>query len=209
LKDDKIVIVDYGMGNLASIQNMLKHIGVRAAISGDAAAVESAGKLILPGVGAFDSGMKKLHELGLVPVLDRRVREDAVPVLGVCLGMQLFTRCSEEGTASGLGWIAAGTRRFAFRGEPARLKVPHMGWNAVAVNKPSVLFHEMHEEPRFYFVHSYHLVCDDEEDVLCRTHHGYDFASAVERGNVYGVQFHPEKSHKFGMKLLENFARRA
>ena len=197
------------MGNLASIQNMLKHIGVRATISGDAVDLESADKLILPGVGSFDNGTKNLNELGLVPVLNRRVREDLVPVLGICLGMQLFTRRSEEGTSAGLGWIAADTRRFALGGESARLKVPHMGWNAVAVNKESVLFREIHEEPRFYFVHSYHLVCDDEEDVLCRTHHGYDFASAVERGNVYGVQFHPEKSHKFGMKLLENFARRA
>lgn len=204
--NDRIAIIDYGMGNLASIQNMLKHIGVGAAITNDPEEIRSAGKLILPGVGAFDSGMRNIAELGLREVLDERVVGDRVPVLGICLGMQLLSRRSEEGSAQGLGWIDADTAKFKFDGQSNNLKVPHMGWNLVDVRKQSRLFADMHEEPRFYFVHSYHLVCDDDRDVLGTTHHGYDFASAVEKDNICGVQFHPEKSHKFGMKLLANFA---
>jgi glutamine amidotransferase len=205
---DQIVIVDYGMGNLASIQNMLKYLGVKAAITNDAEQVRAAAKLILPGVGAFDSGMKNIEVLGLRAVLDDRVVGDGVPILGICLGMQLLGRKSEEGKSAGLGWIDADTARFRLDGELSKLKIPHMGWNRVEARKESGLLCEMHEQPRFYFVHSYHLVCGQEEDVLCITPYGYDFASAVERENIFGVQFHPEKSHTFGMTLLRNFAER-
>jgi len=209
LSSGRIVIIDYGMGNLASIQNMLKHVGVLSSVSSDADEIAAADKLVLPGVGAFDNGMKSIAERGLRAVLDRRALENRVPVLGICLGMQLFARRSEEGTEAGLGWMKADTIRFRFDGENAKLRVPHMGWNVVEAKKESVLFAQMYDEPRFYFVHSYHVVCDRAEDVLSTTPYGFPFTSAVEKGNLYGVQFHPEKSHKFGMRLLKNFAERA
>jgi imidazole glycerol-phosphate synthase subunit HisH len=198
-----IVIVDYGAGNLLSIKNMLRRIGADAVITSDASVVGSAEKLILPGVGAFDYAMSSLDELGLIDALNRRVLQDKVPVLGLCLGVQLLTRKSEEGKLPGLGWIAADTVRF--RVEDSGLKIPHMGWREVCFAKPSVLTKGMDEETRFYFVHSYHLKCDDRQDVLLTAGYGYEFECAVEKGNIAGVQFHPEKSHRFGMALLKNF----
>jgi glutamine amidotransferase len=200
-----IVVVDYGIGNLGSIANMLRKIGADAVISSAAADIQKADKLILPGVGAFDNGMRNLHDRGLLPVLHERVHEAQVPVLGICLGMQLMTKNSEEGTLPGLGWIDAKTVRFKFAPQ-MKLKVPHMGWNTITQKKESSLFSEMHPEPRFYFVHSYHAACERSEDVLAVTPYGYDFVSAFQRGNIAGVQFHPEKSHRFGMRLLKNFA---
>ncbi|WP_202882174.1 imidazole glycerol phosphate synthase subunit HisH [Candidatus Manganitrophus noduliformans] len=202
----KIVIVDYGMGNVGSIQNMLKHLGVESVISSQISEIQSADKLILSGVGAFDTAVKNIHERNLLPALNHRVLKEKKPVLGICLGMQLLTQRSEEGKLAGLGWIEGETIRFKLDGSQ-KLKVPHMGWNPVAVQKESPLFQEMPAEPRFYFVHSYHVVCK-KEDALCTTHHGYDFVSAVEKENIYGTQFHPEKSHKFGLQLLKNFAER-
>ncbi len=201
---DHITIVDYGMGNLGSIQNMLKHLGVKSTITSDAAAVRQAKKLILSGVGAFDNGMKNLHDLGLISELENKVLRQKTPLLGICLGMQLLSRKSEEGTRPGLGWVGADTVRF--RITDSKLKVPHMGWNLVQVKKNSGLFHDIPPEPQFYFVHSYHVVCDSPDIVASLTVHGYEFVSAIEQNNIMGVQFHPEKSHKFGMKVLQNFA---
>lgn len=201
-----IVVVDYGMGNLGSISNMLKKIGVAAVVTSDFPTIEQATKLILPGVGAFDNGMENLHELGLVPVLSQKVLIEKTPMLGICLGMQLLTRYSEEGQRSGLGWIAADTKRFRFEPDATALKVPHMGWNTVRIAKDTCLWTDVSDEPRFYFVHSYHVVCEQESDVLLRTSYGYEFASGFSRDNIAGVQFHPEKSHRFGMQLLKNFA---
>ncbi|MCM2356960.1 MAG: imidazole glycerol phosphate synthase subunit HisH [Geobacteraceae bacterium] len=200
-----IVIIDYGMGNLGSIFNMLKKIGAQALISSDVEEIEQADKLILPGVGSFDNGMRNLNEGGFRSVLDKKVLRDKVPILGICLGMQLFSRKSAEGSLTGLGWLEAETVRFSFdvRMGP---KVPHMGWNTVQIVKSSRIFDDIYHDSRFYFVHSYHVVCRNEADVLTRTFHGFDFASSVARDNIIGVQFHPEKSHKFGMKLLKNFA---
>ena len=206
MKSENIIIIDYGTGNIGSIQNMLKYIGVKSRITRDISDIEKADKLILSGVGAFDSGMKNINDAGLKPLLYKKVFGERVPILGICLGMQLFTKNSEEGKLPGLGWIEAETVRFKFNGQASRLKVPHMGWNLVNTKKPSVLFQDMYEEPRFYFVHSYHVVLNNRKDLLCSTHYGYDFGSALECGNIYGVQFHPEKSHKFGIKLLRNFA---
>jgi glutamine amidotransferase len=201
-----IVIIDYGMGNLGSIQNMLKKIGAQAVISSDIQAVERADKLILPGVGAFDTGMKQLEELGLIDVLNDKVLNRKTPTLGVCLGMQLLMQGSEEGVRPGLGWIDGETIRFRFDPKRTNLKIPHMGWNTVTIIRDGTLFKGLNqEEARFYFVHSYHVVCNREEDILARSFYGYDFASAVQRGNIMGTQFHPEKSHKFGMKIYENF----
>jgi imidazole glycerol-phosphate synthase subunit HisH len=201
-----IVIVDYGMGNLGSMLNMLKKAGVRAVISSDPADVSAASRLILPGVGAFDAGMRNLRERGLVPALTRRVIEEGTPILGVCLGLQLFTEGSEEGGEPGLGWLEARTVRFRREDLGPELRVPHMGWNQVRPTRSHPLLQTLPSDARFYFVHSYHLECAAPGDVLATTRHGYDFASIVARGNLMGTQFHPEKSHRYGMALLKCFA---
>lgn len=198
-----IVIVDYGMGNLGSIANMLKKIGTESLITADPAKIESAQKLILPGVGAFDSGMANLAHRNLIAVLNQKVLQNKTPVLGVCLGMQLLTKASQEGSLPGLGWIDASTVKFDLPAGSS-LKVPHMGWNTVKVFRSHPLFERLEQEARFYHVHSYHVVCSTKE-ALAMTEYGYDFVSAVACENVFGVQFHPEKSHRFGMQLLKNF----
>jgi glutamine amidotransferase len=203
-----ITIVDYGVGNLGSILNMLKKVGAKARASSDPDVLRQAEKLILPGVGAFDAGMNKLNETGLVPVLNEIVLEKKVPVIGLCLGMQLMTKRSEEGTEAGLGWIDAETVRFKFESENAHLKVPHMGWNTLDIRRQHPLVSDLGPESRFYFVHSYHIVCADETDVVANTDYGYPLAAVINRGNIMGAQFHPEKSHKFGMQLFKNFAER-
>ncbi len=200
-----IVIVDYGLGNLGSIANMLKRIGAKPEISADLAVIERADKLILPGVGAFDGGIKNLQARGLIPLLNTKVCHDRTPILGVCLGMQLLTQKSEEGSLAGLGWVDAKTVHFEFDTSNAHLKIPHMGWNTLEVCRPHPLFSGLQAENRFYFAHSYHVVCRND-DQLASTWYGLDFASAVAHDNILGVQFHPEKSHRFGMQLLKNFA---
>ncbi len=201
-----ITIVDYRMGNLGSIVNMLKRSGFAATVSSDVAEIESAEKLILPGVGAYDTGMNNLAELGLIEPLRRRVLDDRKPLLGICLGMELLFERSEEGQRPGLGWIRGACVRFRFDEREAKLKVPHMGWNVVRPTRTDDLFSDMAEDAAYYFVHSYHVVCDDPADAVGHTTHGAAFASAVQRGNIYGTQFHPEKSHTHGMRVLKNFA---
>jgi glutamine amidotransferase len=201
---DAVAIVDYGMGNLGSIASMIRKIGGEARLAGDPAGLEAARKLILPGVGAFDHGMASLRERGLVKTLNRKALEERIPVLGICLGFQMFARRSEEGKADGLGWLAADTRRFRFEG-PDAPRIPHMGWNDVTPARPGGLFPGADGPWRFYFVHSYHVVCDRPEDVLASATYGGPFTAAAGRDNLVGVQFHPEKSHAFGMKLLSRF----
>lgn len=198
-----ITIVDYNMGNLGSISNMLKKIGASAQITAKPGDIAEARKLILPGVGAFDAGMENLERSGLIPLLNERILGAGVPVLGICLGMQLMTKRSEEGSRQGLGWIDAEVLRF--RPAEERLKVPHMGWNEVAPMRSDPLVDCLPDTPRFYFVHSYFVRCARSEDVLLTTNYGGAFHSAVQHRNVMGVQFHPEKSHKFGLCLLRNF----
>jgi len=199
-----VLIVDYKTGNFGSLVNMLKKIGVVAIVSSDISEINKAEKLILPGVGSFDTGMANLNKLELESVLNKKVFEEKTPILGICLGMQLFAKQSEEGKLKGLGWIDAEVIKFKFDKE-FKLKIPHMGWNNIIVKKKKPLFNELEEKSKFYFVHSYHLVCKNEEEILTTTNYGYDFVSAVKKNNILGVQFHPEKSHKYGMKLLENF----
>jgi len=199
-----ITIIDYKTGNLGSIQNILKRIGEQSVVTSDKELIANATKLILPGVGAFDTGMRNLQDLDLIEVLNNKVVVEKIPVLGICLGMQLFSKGSEEGQLPGLGWIDASTVKFRFK-DILEYKSPHMGWNFLKQNKPSKLLENMFSDPRFYFVHSYFFKAIFPEDILTTTTYEIEFTSAVEKGNILGVQFHPEKSHKFGMKLLKNF----
>jgi glutamine amidotransferase len=201
-----IVVVDYKMGNIGSILNMLRKAGHQAEVSADPARIAAASRLILPGVGAFDAGMQNLSDSGLIPLLTERVKSARVPTLGICLGMQLMVERSAEGALPGLGWVAGEAQRF--QPTEGALKVPHMGWNTVAATRSSALTDDLPSEPRFYFVHSYHVRCRDNSDALLRTRYGIEFVSAFQHENIWGVQFHPEKSHKFGMRLLANFAER-
>lgn len=201
-----IVIIDYGIGNLASVLNMFKKIGVKEVeISSDKDKIAKADKLLLPGVGAFDAGMANLEKSELIPLLNEKVMGDKVPVLGICLGMQMLTKRSEEGVKSGLGWIDAETLKF--NPDPAlHLKVPNMGWSYVTVQRLNPLI-EMESKNRFYFVHSYYVKCNDEAQSLATSNFGENFTCMVNKDNIFGAQFHPEKSLKFGMKLLENFSK--
>lgn len=199
-----ITIIDYGMGNLGAVLNMFKRIGAPARISSDLSEIRGASKLLLPGVGAFDAAMRRINGSGLREVLEHKAHVEKVPVMGICLGMQLLTRGSEEGREPGLNWIAADTRRFPTL---PGLKVPHMGWNLAHPTQPHPLTHDLPPEPRFYFVHSFYVRTDDPGTSFLRCHYGLDFDAAIGQGNVMGAQFHAEKSHRFGMKLLANFAR--
>lgn len=199
-----ITIVNYGLGNLGSILNMFKKIGVEAKLSESVNDILNADKLLLPGVGSFDTGMKNLMESGYIESLNKKVLQENTPVLGICLGLQLMTKGSEEGTLNGLGWFDADTVKFDV--DSSKHKIPHMGWDVVIQKKESKLLNEMYEEPRFYFVHSYHLETNAKDDVLLTANYGYEFVCGFQKNNMYGVQFHPEKSHKFGMRLLKNFA---
>ena len=202
-----IVIVDYDMGNVGSIKNMIKKVGGEAIISRDKDELENASKLILPGVGAFDTGMKNLHNYEIFPIISRKVLDKKIPVLGVCLGMQLLTNKSEEGNEKGLGWIDGKSKKFPndMMYNDTHLRVPHMGWNTVTLEKEDKLFQGSEEVPRFYFVHSYYVTCDNKEDVLTTTNYGMSFTSSVSKDNIWGVQYHPEKSHKHGMNIYHNF----
>jgi len=197
-----INIVDYGIGNLKSILNILNYIGVNSRISNSIEDIRNADKLILPGVGHFKTGMKNLIHSNLIDTLNEEVLAKKKNILGICLGMQLMTKHSEEGDCDGLGWIDATTKKFQLS-EP--LKVPHMGWNNVNYKKDTALNKNISKEPRHYFVHSYFVDCNNKEDVLATTLYGNEFVSAFQHKNIYGVQFHPEKSHKYGMELLRNF----
>lgn len=201
-----IVIVNYGLGNLASVQNMFRKIGAKeTVVSGDPEVIAKADKILLPGVGAFDGGMGNLENSGLIPLLNQKALSEKVPVLGICLGMQLLTRRSEEGKKPGLGWIDADTVKFNLAPE-LKLKVPHMGWDYIKVSRTNPLL-DTNGKNRFYFVHSYYVKCMDEKQTLATCDFGGEFTCAVNKDNIFGTQFHPEKSLRFGMKVLENFAK--
>ena len=201
-----IVIIDYGMGNVPSILNMIRKAGGNAIISSEPEVIEGACALILPGVGSFDNAIEKLRKSGLEKIIKQRILDDKVPFLGICLGMHLLFDSSEEGNQKGLGLIPGLVKRFDFSDASMKsLKIPHMGWNLVIPKARCKLFHDLGNEPRFYFVHSYHVVCEDPTHQVATSFYGYDFACAIQKDNIYAVQFHPEKSHKFGMKLFRNF----
>lgn len=197
-----ITIVDYGLGNLGSVYNMMRKIGVSSLITSDIKAISKASKILLPGVGSFDSAMEKLTGSDLRAVLEEKAIGEKIPILGICLGMQLLTRGSEEGSIPGLGWIPAYTHKFPH----SELKVPHMGWNVVKPSNPSELTKGFEDDFRFYFVHSYYVKTDSRLNSILVTNYGIEFESGIQRDNIFGTQFHPEKSHRFGMHLFRNFA---
>jgi imidazole glycerol-phosphate synthase subunit HisH len=193
------------VGNLASIQNMLKKAGVPSLISGRKADIAAGSKIMLPGMGAFNSCMEKFGQSGLRSIIEKKIFEDKIPVMGICVGLQMFMRSSEEGNLPGLGWIKGDTIRFREERMMERQKIPNMGWLDVQFKKPSPLLDGL-AEARFYFAHSYHIELDEPEDELISATYGYNYCAAIEHENILGVQFHPEKSHRFGMQLLKNFA---
>ena len=198
------VIIDYGMGNLRSVQKAFEYIGTNALVTRDPTLIQSASKIVLPGVGAFKDAMANLHSLGLIDLLNEEILEKKKLFLGICLGMQLIaTKSYEFGEAQGLGWIDAEIIRFP----DSELKIPHVGWNSVKFANSSPLFDTIPDNSDFYFVHSYFVKVEDEKNSILKTTYGIEFDSAIQKDNIYGAQFHPEKSHKFGMKLFENFAR--
>lgn len=202
----KVAVIDYGMGNIGSICKMLRLVGAEPTVSSDPDRLSEADKLVLPGVGHFDRAMTNLHSAGLVETLKELVLANGMPILGICLGMQLFCQSSEEGSQPGLGFLDARVRRFEFPPE-IRLKVPHMGWRDLELARPSALLDGLDEPSRFYFVHSYYVDCAVDGDVVARVNYGHPFVAAFARGAVWGVQFHPEKSHRFGIRVFENFVR--
>lgn len=204
--ENLIAIIDYGVGNVRSVHNMLTRAGARSVITADHAEIRAASRLILPGVGHFKYAMDALRERGLVGVIRERALDAQVPLLGICLGAQLLGRRSEEGDCEGLGLVPMDVVGFDRTRLPGSAKVPHMGWARTDHDPASPLFQGLHPEPRFYYVHSYHFRCDDEAMVICTAEHGYRFVSGFALGGIMGVQFHPEKSHVFGQRLLANFA---
>jgi glutamine amidotransferase len=200
-----VLIIKYGLGNIGSIYNMCKYIGSEVMISSSLDEIEKASSLILPGVGSFEQGMNLLEQNSLRQLLDYKVLEQKVPILGICLGMQLMTKGSEEGKLPGLNWIDAKCIKFKFDANEKTLKIPHIGWNDVYVKKTnSLLFPLIDGELQFYFAHSYHVECQTDV-VLATTKYGHEFPVVVQRDNILGVQFHPEKSHQFGMNFLKAF----
>lgn len=199
------VIIDYGMGNLGSIFNMLKKNGHASVITSDVSIIKEATRLILPGVGAFDSGMTKLEGLGLIDILNQKVIVEKTPILGICLGVQLMTQSSEEGIKRGLSWFDARTKKFDLAQLPDKYPLPNMGWRQTEIVKNDLLFDNLDVNAWFYFVHTYYLESNNVSEVAMKSSYGIDFTVSLIKENILGVQFHPEKSHKFGMQLLNNF----
>lgn len=201
-----IAVINYGMGNTGSIINMLYRIGAEARMIARPEQLNAAEKIILPGVGSFDAGMENLEELGFAEAIQEEVLVKGKPILGICLGMQLLGNRSEEGKKTGLSLIDFNNVKLSFP-ENIGLKVPHMGWDLVEIKKKVSLVEGITDGARYYFVHSYHAVCKSATDVLMTCNYGYEFTVAVNKGQIYGTQFHPEKSHRFGMKIMDNFVR--
>jgi glutamine amidotransferase len=201
-----IGIVNYGLGNVRAFANVYKKLDIPACIVSTPDELNEADKIILPGVGAFDFAMQKLNDSGMRPILEEMVNIRKISVLGICVGMQMLAHSSEEGKLNGLGWIKGEVRRFPRNVDGSSISVPHMGWNTVTPISQVKLFNELNDQSRFYFLHSYYFVCESSESVMALTDYHGEFVSAVCFENIYGVQFHPEKSHDWGVRLLKNFA---
>jgi len=200
-----ISIINYGVGNLTSILNMFKHLGLKAQITNERTKIDQSDKLLLPGIGHFDTCMKNFNDSGLRAVVEKKVFEDKIPTLGICVGAQMMTYGSDEGQEKGLNWIEGKTIKFNSLNLP-HLKIPHIGWGDISIVEPNVLFNDLPEPSRFYFAHSYHFELKNYSNIIATSNYGYNFHCAFQTENIFGVQFHPEKSHKFGMKVLTNFA---
>ncbi len=204
MQNNTIIILDFGMGNLRSLKNKFNKLEISCKVSNNINDIENAKKLILPGVGHFGTAMNNLKELDLINLLNKKVLFDKIPILGICLGVQLFTKFSQEGNAKGLGWIDATVERFLVS-DQIKFKIPHTGWNSVTFENRNILDEDIAETDLFYFVHSYHLKCNNRKDIWMKTRYDYEFVSGIKKDNIYGTQFHPEKSHDIGLKLLKNF----
>ena len=201
-----IVIIDYGLGNLNAFVNIYKRIDIPVKIAKRAIDLEGATKIILPGVGAFDHAMIKLNESGMRSKLDELVLEKKLPVIGICVGMQILANASDEGILPGLGYIDGVVKKFNTETFKQKTRLPHMGWNDIKPQTNHILFKDLEENPLYYFLHSYYFQCNQENDVIATVNYGADFVCAVNHENIFGVQFHPEKSHHYGVQLLRNFA---
>lgn len=202
-----ITIVDYGLGNLQSVQRAFEKVGFPARLSSRPEEIEQAEKLVLPGVGSFAACMDHIRRSGLAAILNQKVREERTPLLGICLGLQLMTKFSEEGDSEGFGWIEAETKRFAEPATVGILKIPHLGWSSITIRRENPLLENLAPDPCFYFAHSYCVTCADRDAVVATTEHGVEFVSAIHKGLLFGTQFHPEKSHSNGLQVISNFAR--
>ncbi len=202
-----IVLIDYGLGNINAFVNVFKRVNIPVKTAKNADELNGAIKLILPGVGAFDHAMFELDRSGMRNELDHLVLQKKVPVIGICVGMQMLGNSSDEGNLPGLGWIDAEIKKFDENTINQKTKLPHMGWNDVKPIKDTKLFEDLEKDALFYFLHSYYFKCNNENDIIATSFYGTEFTCATKHDNVYGVQFHPEKSHNYGEKLLHNFAK--
>lgn len=201
-----IAIINYGVGNINAFVNVYKKLGVQLKIATYVNDLCDVKKIILPGVGSFDQAMTRLNESGMRPVIDKMVLNESIPVLGICVGMQMLAKTSEEGCLRGLGYIDAVVRRFDEARMIPKLNLPHMGWNDILPSPGATLFNKLEDKPLFYFLHSYCIECNQSEDVIAKADYGGEFVCAINHKNIYGVQFHPEKSHRYGVQLLKNFS---
>ncbi len=202
-----ITIIDYGLGNIRAFINVFDKLSIPTKIAHSAYDLKNAKKIILPGVGAFDFAMTQLNASGMRDELEKQVLLNKVPVVGICVGMQILAKKSDEGKLSGLGWIDGEVKLFDAKTIPYKTRLPHMGWNSINPIKENLLLSGFSDESRFYFLHSYYFECNNMENVIATTNYGITYASAVNCDNIYGIQFHPEKSHSNGIQLLHNFAK--
>ena len=200
----RVIILDYGMGNIFSIKKKLSSLGINPIISNSAEDISNADKIIFPGVGHFSKAMENLKKLDIIEALNEKVLEKKTPVLGICLGMQLMAKESEEGNLKGLGWFDASVKKFRVQ-DKLNFKVPQMGWNTITINKKSDLMLNIPDQSEFYFIHSFYIKCNVEKDILNKTIYEKEFVSAIQKGNIFGVQYHPEKSHEIGNEIFKNF----